>query len=68
MIYDIDLFDTLDCSHCENPTPPKRVTNGPTVSYKCKDCGCAWRINENGDEIYHHIPKKTWLAYIESLT
>lgn len=44
-------FDTLECFRCEAPCPPRKVSAGPTVSYKCS-CGASWRIDKDGDQTH----------------
>ncbi len=50
-------FDTLDCSNCEAPVPPKSVSAGPTVAYKC-GCGTSWRINKDGEQTHLRLPPR----------
>lgn len=50
-------FDTLDCFVCDVPVPPKSVSKGPTVAYRCAACGSSWRINAEGDMT--HARRKT---------
>ncbi len=50
---DLDIYDNLECPHCQEVSKPYRINIKKTVTYQCPnfDCGEQFRINVDGDLI-----------------